>query len=799
VDAFLRDLRHAARSLRRSPGLTAVAILTLAAGLGANVALFSLVRSTLIRPLPFADDERLCRIYLVPEAGSPLISLSSVTFLEVRRQQRSFSGIVGQRHTNTTLQTDEGPQRLVGIAVTAGWAEVLGIAPELGRAFTPEEERAGGDAGVVLVSHGLWQREFGGDPGVLGRTLILNGRVHTVVGVLPPGFRFPYQAEIWFPMSEELLRTAGLNVQARLAPGTSLEQARADLATVAARLAQELPERHRGYSLTAVPTRATLVEDRGSTLVLLLAAAGFILLVACANLANLLLARGVSRHREMTVRAALGASRASQFRLVLTESLLLTLVGAAAGLALALWGVQGLAPLIPHSLASVLPGVAIDAPVFAFALSAALLTALLVGLAPALKASWGNLTMGLRAGGRGAGSGGGPRRLLEALVICEIALALVPLVGAGWLVENLVRLEGAELGYDPAELTLFSVPLDQGEVARPERRAFFLRQAVERLAILPGVDGAGATSIFPSPGANTLSRVEVEGRPSSSAEQPLANYRQVTPGFLEALGLAPTRGRLPTWADGPDSLPVVVISGSMARRFWPGEDPIGRRLRSVRTSGETPWLTVIGVVPDVREFDEVIDTWYLPFAQTADSPLAGRATFAVRRPGGLGAAEARRIVRELDRTLPIYDLESAAETYGASLSEERFSAGLLGLFAGFGLVLATLGVYGVLSYAVNRRRSEIGLRMALGARPDDIRREVVLRGGRLAALGLAVGLAGCLALSRLLRGLLAGVEVSDPVPVLLAAVLLAAAAWAGCELPARRAMREDPARVLSSE
>jgi len=795
------DLRYGLRTLRRQPLYASIAILSLGLGIGATAAVFSVADAALIRSTPFRDDARLVRIYIVPKDGSQRISLAPETFLAIRDRQRSFESLVGQRFLNLTLTTPEGPERVVGTAVSRGWAATLGIQPILGRTFTPEEERAGQGAGVVLLSHGLWERLFAGDPGAVGRSLTLNGRPHAVIGVLPRGFRYPYETTLWLPvdLDHDAAGTWGLNVQARLKPGVGLQQARDDLAGIAAQLAEELPARHEGATLLPVPTREVLLGDQGRLVVALLAAVSFVLLIVCANLASLLLARSTARHREMAVRASLGAGRLRQVRQLLTESLLLATLAGALGFLLAYGASDLLGRLLPPRLQTVVGHVPVDARALAISVVLSLVTGLVFGLVPALRTTTANLSTTLSGGDRVSGSAG---RFLGALVVGEIAVSTVLLVGAGLTLRNLYRLQRADLGYPARGLTLLSVPLDAPEYQAAERRVQLVRGVERELAAAPGVSAVGMTCLFPSSRGNFLARVEVEGRPLERAQQNLVNHRLVSPGFFEALQLPMLRGRPFLSTDGPGAEPVAIVSRAMAERYWPGLDPVGRRIRDLPANGEpSPWRRVVGVVPDLREFYEVAETWYLPYAQRAERRMAGRATFVVRAGAdvpGLGAS-LRRAVGRVDPTLPVFDMLKVTQMHADTLSEQRFSTQLLSGFAGFGLLMAALGIYGVLSYSVSRRSREIGIRMALGARPVDIRHSVLARGAGLVAGGLGLGLLGALVLSRLLASLVTEVGALDPVTLSATTVILALVALQACWLPARRAMRADPVSVLRQE
>lgn len=804
MDTLLQDVRFALRQLRRRPTFTAVAVLTLGLGIGAATAIFNAAEVALFRRLPFEHEDRLVRVFRVPEAGMPRISLRPRSYAAVERRGRFFDRIVAQRYTTFAHPTDAGPERMVGIAVTAGWAETLGVRVHLGRTFTPEEERLGAASGVVLLSYGAWQRRFGGDERALGRRIELNGRPYEVVGVMQPGLSYPYNAELWVPMrvEDEQVGPWSFNVQARLRPGVTLQSAREELRAIAreAERTGEAPALDaEGMTLTAVPFRELFVGEEGRTTLALLGAVGFLLLMVCANLANLLLARGLSRGRELAVRASVGASRGRLVRQLFTESLVLGGLGSVLGIGLARLG-SGLArPLLPGRLEYVEADVTMNVPVLAFAVGLALLVTLLFGLLPALRLS----RLGSEAGPmRTRGAAGDPsgRRLGGSLVVAEIALGLVLLTGAGLVVQDLRRLASVDLGYEPTGLLTLSASLSREPYTEPPGRVDFLSRAVSELAALPDVSAAGVTSMFPSDRGNALARVEIEGRETAPGTPPLVNHRLVTPGFFEALGVALVAGRGISERDRADAAPVVVVSAAMARRFWPGEDPIGRRVRR-RGDEEGEWMTVVGIVEDVREFFDVRETWYLPYAQHADERSASSTTFVLRSASGgpPPASRVRAAMAGVAPELPVVDLATARELHSESLTRQRQAAGLSAGFAGFGLLLAAMGVYGSISYAVNRRRRELGVRMALGSDRERILRMVLGEGLRLVLLGTALGALGAFGVTRLLRGALTEVSGLDPLIVVGAVLVLGCTAIGATAVPARRAARTDPMSVLREE
>ncbi|HSG00343.1 MAG TPA: ABC transporter permease [Vicinamibacterales bacterium] len=797
---MIQDVRYALRQLARHPGFTAIAIMTLAIGIGANTAIFSAARAALYQPLPFAEEERLVRVYLQAETGGPLISLRPEVYLAVRERGRFFEGIVAQRFTSYALATESGPERVVGIAVSEGWSATLGVAPILGRSFLPEEERAGEGAGVAVISHGFWQRGFGGAPSAIGEVIRLDGRAHTVVGVMPPGFTYPYEAELWVPMHVRVGQHGvwSFNVPARLAPGWTVEQARADLRGIAQAAAADIPDLQPGVTLTAVPIREVLVGGEGRTLLALLAAVGFLLLIVCANLANLLLARALGREREFAVRAAVGGRRARLIRQVLVESVILAVIGGVAGLIVATAGVGMVEPLLPRRLLTYVgttPG--FDWTVLLFVTLVSMASGVLFGLAPALRLSDERPFAALYSAGRSIG-GVGARRLERALVVGELALALTLLSGIGLMLRDFQRLHSADLGYDPAGLLNFTVNLPPDDYPTAESRIAFASAALSELERIPGLAAVGATTMFPSSRGNSVAEIVVEGRDAAPGERSLVNSRMATPGFLEALGVPLLQGRLLTEADRADALPVAVISASLARRYFPGQDPIGRRIRNGRAPADAPWMTIVGVVGDVREFYEVDETWYTPYAQGAGSFLAGHVVFTLRSRTGTPPSlpMVRGAMLAVDPSVPVFDAISAQDLYATSYSRQGQAALLGSLFAVFALLLASIGIYGSISYGVRRRTREFGVRMALGGDRMNILRGVAAEGGRLVLAGMVIGAAGALVLARFLSSALTEIGAFDLPTFVTSSVVLAMAALGAALVPAVRATRIDPVEAL---
>jgi putative ABC transport system permease protein len=788
-----------------------VTLVTLGLGIGANTAVFSVVNAVLLQPLPFEEPQRLVRLYdeRRTEGGQlTRVSHSQQNFFAVREQARSFEASAAQMFQNLNIRLEEGPERIVAIAVSDGWLGTLGVRPALGRGFSPDEEQAGSESGVALVSHGFWQRRFGSDPEIVGRDLVLDGRAHTVIGVLPRGFNYPYGAEVWRPWTFD--RTDGrrhfLNAQFRLKPGATIEQAQAELDTISSRLASQFPDTNSAYRIVARPTVDVFIADYHRVILVLLVAVGFVLLIACANVANLLLARTGRREKELAIRAAMGASSSRQIRQLLTENILLATAGGALGVLMAYWIRDLLLELIPPRMTSVLEAVPIDTTVLGFTLVAAIFVGALVGLIPGLRAARLDVNETLKEGGRGSGAPG-RHRLLNGLVVAEMVLALVLLTGAGLMAQNLYRLRTADPGFNPDGLLSVRLSLSEERLTAAVTRTAVVQEVLDRVRALPIVQDAAATNFFPFKRENQLAAFVLEGRSPDPNQRFVVNHRYITPGFFDTLGLPVVRGRTFTRRDSVDAPGVVVISQRMARRYWPGEDPVGTRVRIDREGDPTPWLTVVGIVGDVEDSilaGDVEETWYLPYAQNAAPSRTWsdtRAILAIRSAEDPAVVMdgVRRAVWEVDPTLPLFEAASARELQAEVLSQQRTGTTLIVCFSAFGLFMAALGVYGVISYTVGQRTREFGVRVALGAQPGDIRRMVVSHGAGLVLRGLVLGLAGSLALGRYLTSVVSEISPTDPGTLAGVVVLLTGVALAASWLPARRATRVDPVVALRTE
>jgi predicted permease len=802
MDSLRQDLVYALRRLRSAPGFTLVAVVTLALGIGANGALFSVVNGVLLQPLPYPEPERLVRLAALYEGQR--IVLSPANFYDASAAARSFEALAAYDTGGYTLTGHGEPVRLQGAEVSAPFFDVLKVR-HLGRGFQAGDNEPGRTP-VAVLGHGLWQERFGGDPAVLGHTVTIDGEARTVVGIAPAGFAYPEQTQIWLPLVyDEQFRVKSrgawyLSAIGRLGSGFTLGTARAELQAIAERLERDYPDQNEKLGMTAVELREDLVGDVRLALLVLLGAVGFVLLIACVNVANLLLARLSAREGELAVRTALGAGRGRLVRQLLTEALVLGLAGGAAGLALASWGTSLLLALQPGDLPRAAE-VRVDWMVGGFAAALSVLGSLLFGAVPALRLARRDPAQALREGGRGLHAGHG--RLGQGLVVAEIALAVALLVGAGLLIRSFTQLRRVAPGFSVANALTLRVSLPETAYKEDARQVAFYRSLLQRLAALPGVRSAGATMGLPLSGIHFNFSFEVEGRPKlAPAQQPSMEVRVVSAEYFGAIGMPVLAGRGFTAADVAEAPRVMVLSRSAVRRFFPGEDPLGKQINLGWGGADSPRAggTVVGVVGDVKDHGLAEDhppEAYLPYAQR---PVRGM-DLVLRTavdPASLATAAAAA-VRELDPDLPVTRVRTLEQIVSRSVAVPRFYALLLAFFAGTALFLAALGVFGVLSYGVAQRSREIGLRMALGARPADVLRMVVGQALRLAALGLLVGGASALVLSRTLVSLLFELTPTDPATFAMVALVLGAAALLAGALPALRAARLDPLEALRQE
>jgi putative ABC transport system permease protein len=801
MDTLWKDLRFGMRMLAKNPGFTLVAIMALALGIGANTAIFSVVNGVLLRPLPFPEPGRLLQVWETDTKEGGDYTVSPVNYRDWLEQSRTLEFMASYRYENLILTGADQPQRISGVGVTADFFRVLGLEPAQGRMLTEEDDQPGA-APVALMSHSLWQRHFAADPDLVGSTILLNSVAHTVVGILPPELRFPNSGvHVWRPMRLDYSQYGRgshfLFTIARMGPDVSLQQAQVEMDGIAARLEQAFPDNNTDLGIALVPMHEEMVGSSRAALTMLMAAVSLVLLIACANVANLFLSRMADRQREIAVRTALGAGRWRLVRQLLTESLFLALLGGGLGLLLAVWGVELLLNLnyglIPRG-----NEIGVDATVLGFTLLASVLTGVIFGLAPALQSTRSDLNSGLKEAGRGSDTGSQRKRLRGALVVAEVALSLILLIAGTLLLRSFRELQSIEPGFRPEQVLTMQIALPKAHYPDEPRQTAFYDEALRSIAALPGVERVGGAQDLPFSGSRSSESFEVEGRPKPGPGETLqADYRKVTPDYLRAMGVPLLRGRGITERDRADAPRVMLINESMARRFWPDEDPLGARVMAGNPAQAWEIVGIVGNIKHQSLAGAGHPEMYTPFFQDP----ARRLFLAVRTrvDAGTMASGIRAVVREIDPDQPVFDIQSMEARIARSIAPERMNSVLLGSFAGVALLLAAVGVYGVISHGVTQRTREIGLRMALGARPSDVLRLVTGLGMRLTLAGIVLGLLGSLALTRTLSSLLFGVSATDPASFLAAPLFLMAAALAACYFPARRATRVDPMECLRHE
>jgi putative ABC transport system permease protein len=805
IETVWRDVRTGARVLVHSPVFTVVTVLSLALGIGANTAIFSVVNGVLLQPLPYPEPEQIVHVWHTPPQqsfpGLDRFSVSPGNYLDWKTQSTTFEQMAVYTYTGLSLSTSNDPLPLLGAAVSSDFFSVLRSNPMQGRAFVPDEEQPGRDQ-VVVIGHRLWQRAFGANPNIIGQNLTLNSRKFTVVGIMPAGFEFPREAELWVPLTwdDEERQVRSIHdylVIARLKQNVSLQQAQTEMSTISSRLEQQFPEENKGWGAVVIPLREDLVGDIRPALLVLFCAVGFVLLIACANVANLMLARGANRQKEIAVRIALGAGRARLVRQLLTESVLLALTGGLLGLLLAVWGSRMLAQLgsLPNS-----DDIGIDTWALGFTLLVSFGAGIIIGIVPALQFTRTSISETLK---QGAGrTGGSPlkQHTRKALVVSEVALSLVLLIGAGLMIRSFWKLQNVDPGFDTSNALTMSVVLSPLRYSEPNQQLAFFDRALEQIRAVPGVVSVGVTTTVPLTGRGSTQPFAIEGRPTEAiAEQPMAQTRYVSPDYFRAIGIPLRQGRSFSDHDRDNSVPVVIISETMARQFWPGENPIGRRLTPSFHDKQGP-REIVGIVGDVKGSGldaDAASAMYLPYKQ-APRPFISFVARTAASPESMIQPVARAIY-SIDKEQALTNVQTMEQVLTESLSGRRFNMTLLLTFAGVALVLAAVGVYGVMNYTVTLRRRELGIRMALGAEAADVLRLVLGQGLMLTLIGVGTGLISAYALTRLMASLLYGVTATDYLTFASVSAVLIAVGLAASYVPARRATKVNPTIALRAE
>ncbi len=812
-DEMFQDLRYGARMLLKQPGFTLVAVLTLAMGIGANAAIFSLIHTLLIQPLPYRDaGQVLFAMGWDVRRDQMRFQVSAADFQDWRSQCTAFEQAAGYRYWSVNLTGAGEPERIQGYFVTSNLFTLLGVEPMFGRAFRTDEDQPGAPK-VAVLSHALWQRRFGADRSVIGQTVTLNDQSYTIIGVMPPKFEFPqlnFKGDLWAPFNHDpaRLRTDrstnfSMVAVARLLPERTLAQAQAEMDGIYRRLAEQYPETNSSIGIQLSPMHEMLTRDTRGPLLALLAAAAFLLLIACANVANLLLARAQTRLKEMAVRAALGATPWRIARQMLTESLLLALMGGVVGVVLGHWLLAAIRSIVPEHVSNTVPAlleIGINTQVLLFAFAVALITSVAFGLAPAMRLARHDLVSDLKEGGRSAGSR--PRRRAgNVLVVAEVALSVLLLVGAGLTLRSLWALINVNPGFEAGNLLVLDISLPSTRYAQPEQQTIFFREALSRLAGVPGVESVGAVNTLPLSTSNSGGRFLIEGQPPPTpGAEPNTDFRVINPDYFRALGMRLERGRPFDIRDSQQAQPVTIVNQAFVSQHFPGEEALGKRIRfGVPSTPLTvsPWLLIVGIVSDVRHLDLTTAARaesYVPLEQSPSSSL----TLAVRTHGmqtGL-VATVRETLSSLDPNLPLYNVQTMEQVVSRSLFSQRMMTSVMLIFGGVALLLATVGLFGLISYAVSQRTHELGIRLAVGATSRDVLRLVIGQGLKLAFAGLFIGLATSFVLMRVMKSLLFGVSAADPLTFAASALILVMVSLLACWIPARRAAKVDPLTAL---
>ena len=811
METVIRDVRYGFRSLLKHPGFTALVILTLALGIGASTGIFSVVNTVMLRPLPYPNADRVVAIQELDPRGKRG-QVTPANFLDWRAQNTVFQHLAAIHTRPANLALGDQAERIDLAMASANLFEVFGTTPHSGRFFIPTDEQAGHPP-IVVLSYSLWQRRFGANPQLVGNSITLDGQNYTVVGIAPAGFQYPDKTEVWIPpfrlapaLSERMdptqVRGFGfLSAVALLKPGVTVPQAAGEMETITARLRQQYPESNNRRFNRVVSLHTDLVGDTGGMLWLLFGAVSFVLLIACANVANLLLAQAASRQKEMAIRTALGASRWRVTQQLLIESTVLALAGGALGLLLALWSVAIMTGLLPKDFPR-LAEISMDWRVLAFTLGASVLTGILFGLAPALQVSKGDVQKSLKESGRGTSGSRHHNRLRNALIVGEVALSVVLLVGAGLLFRSFIQLQSVKAGFNPEQLlTLRLTPSGPRYAADPDYMSFY-SQVMNRVSVLPAVHSVGAINTLPLLKGPTTG-VRIEGGPVLRRDQmPSTHFRSVSSGYFQTMNVPIVQGRAFTERDTQDAPRVIIINQALARRDFPDQNPLGRRINMGGTDpqGQPIWWEIVGVAADVRSVElreEAAPELYLSALQETWTGMS----MVVRtdiEPAGL-TPQIRGIVTDVDKSAPVSEVKTMEQIVSSAITQPRFNLFLLGLFSGIALLLSAAGIYGVTSYSVTQRTHEFGIRMALGAQASDVLKMTLGQGMRLIAAGVVIGLVASFALTRLLKTLVFGVSVTDPLTFVSITVVLSFAALLACYIPARRATRVDPLIALRYE
>jgi putative ABC transport system permease protein len=799
IGDFLQDVRYAFRMLRKNPGFTALVVLTLALGIGANSTIFSVVDAVLLRPLPYPQSDRLMNLLESnPKNGWPRFSASPANFLDWRNQSRSFEKLfaIGQDESNVTV--GDFPEHWVGVAATPGFFEALRVRPQLGRVFA-DDDFVAGKSDVLVLSDALWRGKFGADPNVIGRNIAMDGKPYTIIGVMPRGFQFDSPNKMYwlpFPFSTSLAAARGahfLDVVGRLRDGVTPAQAQAEMIGIAANLEKQYPDTNKDWSAIVEPLQSTGVRSVYAALLVLLGAVGFVLLIACANAANMLLARATVRRREIAIRVALGAGKVRIVRQLLTESVLLALCGGATGLAITFWSTRALAAL-PPALLPRAASIHVDTRVLLFTFVLALMTGVVFGMAPALAILRGDLANTLKEAGR---SGSGRSRLRKVLVVAEVALAFVLLAGSGLMVRSFERLTAVEPGFNTGGKLAFDMQLPSARYKTPEQRILFFRQAKERLQALPGVTSVTMTSLVPLSGELSLWTFGINGQQNSTS-LPSALYYEVDPDYFHDMGIPLIEGRNFTESDNASSPHVCIINDFFARTMFPGRDPIGQHIQIGNNYSIA--REVVGVVGSVKQAGLDDKETYQIYEAYAQLPRSGTTLIVQTASEPMAMLPAvRHAIQQVDPQEPVAKPRTLEQAASEAVALPRFRTLLLGLFGALAVVLALVGLYGVMSYTVTQQTQEIGIRMALGAQQQNIYGLIVLRGMALVGIGVGIGVVASLAMTRLLATFLFGVTPHDPATLASVILLFAVVATIACWIPARRASQVDPLVALRHE